>query len=115
MYDIPNLYPVTYAFSLLSDPDVLDCTLYMRITALLQWLKSLLNHEKCMRQGEFQLISVNQDRRNNRAMYSICFNIKVCCVFSLEWLIKAILMSKHNIYLIQYLIDIPHQQLWDFS
>ena len=41
----------------------------------------------CSRQGKFELVSVNYStwsERHNRDIISIFFNMKVCCVFSLE-------------------------------
>ena len=41
--------------------------------------------------------SKHQVRRLNRDIFSILFNMKICCVFSLESrLMEAILMSTHN-------------------
>ena len=52
-------------------------------TVELQWLEHLPNHENMFETG----ISVNHSARSgghNRGIFSIFFNIKVCCVFSLE-------------------------------
>ena len=41
----------------------------------------------CSRQGEFELMSVNHSARSGGIMviiFSIFFNMKVCCVFSVE-------------------------------
>ena len=66
---------------------VSEGTLFIVNTVELQWLESLGNHENMfetwvVRANEY--LSKRQIRRHNRDIFSIFFNMKVCCVFSLE-------------------------------
>ena len=56
-------------------------------TVELQWLEHLWNHENMFETGVVRAIecySKLQVRRHNRDIFSIFFNMKVCCVFSLK-------------------------------
>ena len=56
-------------------------------TVELQWLEHLWNHENMFQIGVVQAnecLSYGQVKRHNSDIFSIFFNMKVCCVFSLE-------------------------------
>ena len=56
-------------------------------TVELQWLKHLWDHEYMFETGVVranECYSKRQVRKHNRDIFSIFYNIKVCCVFSLE-------------------------------
>ena len=55
-------------------------------TVELQWLKHLWDMKICLRQGKFELMSINHSTRSGGItgiFFSIFFNMKihVCCVF----------------------------------
>ena len=63
-------------------------------------LEHLGNHENMSETGEVranECLSKRQVRRHKRNMFSIFFNMKVCCMFSIKSSIEAILKSTHNI------------------
>ena len=56
-------------------------------TVELQWLEHLWNHKNMFETGVVRASEcylLRQVMRHNRDIFSIFFNIKVCCVFSLE-------------------------------
>ena len=56
-------------------------------TVELQWLEHLKNHKNMFETGVVrarECYLLRQVMRHNRDIFSIFFNIKVCCVFSLE-------------------------------
>ena len=64
-------------------------------TVKLQWLEHLWNHKNIFETGQFELMSFNHSARSGGhymdliwfpflLLFSVFFNIKVCCVFSLE-------------------------------
>ena len=57
-----------------------------KTTVELQGLETFGTIKICLRQGWFELISVNhsQVRRHNKDIFSIFYNMEVYCVFSLE-------------------------------
>ena len=59
----------------------------VQITVELQWLEHHWNHVNMFETGVVQdneCCSKYQVRKHNRDIFSITFNMKVCCVFSLE-------------------------------
>ena len=59
----------------------------MACTVELQWLEHLWNHANMFETRVVRAngcYSLHQVMRHNRDIFSIFFNIKVCCVFSLE-------------------------------
>ena len=62
-------------------------SLFVMNAAELQCLEHLSSHEKMFETGIVRANerqSLRQFRRHNRHIFSIFFNMKVCCVFSLE-------------------------------
>ena len=60
---------------------------WQKYTVELQWLEHFWNHENVFETGVVRAnkcYSLRQVGRHNRDMFSIFFNMKVCCVFSLE-------------------------------
>ena len=58
-----------------------------QITVELKWLEHLWNHENMFETGVVranEYLSERQVRGHNRDIFSIFFDVKVCCVFSLE-------------------------------
>ena len=55
--------------------------LHFPVTAVLQWLEHLWDHDNMF---ETWVVRANEDRRYSRDTFSSFFKMKVSCVFSLE-------------------------------